>query len=450
MKTADVRGVSARQQGTVFAVAMLFLFMLVNFADKAVLGLTAVPMMNDLGLSPSQFGFISSAFFFLFSASAIIVGFLVNRIQAKWALLVMVVVWSLTQFPIALAGAGFATVLAARIALGAAQGPANPVANHALYKFFPNERRAFPASIVSQGTAVGVIIAVPALGWLITNVSWRAAYVALGIAGLVWAVVWARFGREGTETIGRPEHAGPALDRVPYRRLLLNMTSIGIGLSEFGVYWGLALVIAWFPAYLQIGLGLPPRQVYLIATIPWLLSPPVVMTAAALSQRLMVRGTSSRRARGILSSVYMFMGGGLMLTLPYVEATWLKIAVISLGTTLPYVILTLGPATIGEIAPASQRAAALSVNTAIVTSAGIFAPWVTGYIIEGAATQADGYVQGFVLCGVIAILSGVIGVLLIRPETTREKFRLAAAAGGNAGSVGPSPALRPAGKGAGS
>jgi len=32
---------------------LLFLFMLINFADKAVIGLAAVPIMNDLQLTPS-------------------------------------------------------------------------------------------------------------------------------------------------------------------------------------------------------------------------------------------------------------------------------------------------------------------------------------------------------------------------------------------------------------
>jgi ACS family D-galactonate transporter-like MFS transporter len=46
-------------------VALLFLFMLVNFADKAVIGIAAVPMMQELGLSPSEFGLIGSSFFLL-------------------------------------------------------------------------------------------------------------------------------------------------------------------------------------------------------------------------------------------------------------------------------------------------------------------------------------------------------------------------------------------------
>ena len=67
--------------------ALLFLFMLVNFADKVVVGLAAVPIMDELGLSPTQFGRLGSAFFLLFSVSAVAVGFVVNRVPARWVIL---------------------------------------------------------------------------------------------------------------------------------------------------------------------------------------------------------------------------------------------------------------------------------------------------------------------------------------------------------------------------
>ena len=55
--------------------ALIFLFMFINFADKAVLGLAAQPLMAELQLSPEQFGLIGSAFFLLFPVSAVLVGF---------------------------------------------------------------------------------------------------------------------------------------------------------------------------------------------------------------------------------------------------------------------------------------------------------------------------------------------------------------------------------------
>src|SRR6516165_3781174 len=77
---------------------LLFLLMVVNFADKIVVGLAAVPIMTELKLSPEQFGLLGSSFFLLFSVSAFVVGFIVNRIQARWVLLALAAIWALAQF----------------------------------------------------------------------------------------------------------------------------------------------------------------------------------------------------------------------------------------------------------------------------------------------------------------------------------------------------------------
>ncbi|MBN8986139.1 MAG: MFS transporter, partial [Rhizobiales bacterium] len=79
---------------------LLFLFMVVNFADKIVVGLAAVPIMTDLKLDAEQFGLLGSSFFFLFSISAIVVGFIVNRVATRWVLLALALIWALAQFPI--------------------------------------------------------------------------------------------------------------------------------------------------------------------------------------------------------------------------------------------------------------------------------------------------------------------------------------------------------------
>ena len=62
---------------------LLFLFMLVNFADKIVVGLAGAPIMDELKLTPEQFGLLGSSFFFLFSISAIVVGFIVASSSAR-------------------------------------------------------------------------------------------------------------------------------------------------------------------------------------------------------------------------------------------------------------------------------------------------------------------------------------------------------------------------------
>src|SRR6201997_4876947 len=177
-------------------VALLFLFMLVNFADKAVIGIAAVPIMQELQLSPRQFGLLGSSFYLLFAVSAIVTGFIVNRVQTRWALLVMGLVWALTQFPM-IGTVGFATIAACRIALGAGEGPAYPVALHSTYKWFPNELRTLPTAVIAQGAGIGIMVALPLLNWIIVKYSWHWAFGSLGLSGLVWCALWLAFGREG-------------------------------------------------------------------------------------------------------------------------------------------------------------------------------------------------------------------------------------------------------------
>src|SRR5204863_8042125 len=78
---------------------LLFLYMLVNFADKIVVGLAGVPIMNELQLSPKEFGFLGSAFFFLFSISAVVVASTVNCVPSRRGVLLLALHSALLQFP---------------------------------------------------------------------------------------------------------------------------------------------------------------------------------------------------------------------------------------------------------------------------------------------------------------------------------------------------------------
>src|SRR5258708_23037383 len=135
---------------------LLFLFMLVNFADKIVVGLAGVAIMTELKLEPEQFGLLGSSFFFLFSIAAIVVGFIVNRVATRWVLLALAAVWALAQFPM-MGTVSFTTLLICRVILCAGEGPAFSVAVHAIYKWFPDEQRTLPTAILSQRPPLAVI-----------------------------------------------------------------------------------------------------------------------------------------------------------------------------------------------------------------------------------------------------------------------------------------------------
>jgi MFS family permease len=340
-------------------VVMLFIFMVINFADKAVIGIAAVPMMQELELGPRQFGLIGSSFFFLFALSSVATGFLVNRVPTRWVLLAMAFIWALTQFPM-IGSVGFEALVVCRIALGAGEGPATPVALHSAYKWYPNERRTLPTAFIVQGGAIGVMVALPLLNWVIVRWTWHWAFGSLGLVGLVWCALWLAFGREGSLDNGsvKAKDAAQLSPRVGYAQLLLSPTILACWAAAFGANWALSLALSWQGAYLIKGLGLVQSSIGFLGALPAVGSAVAMLATGWYSQRLLARGASSRLARGILGGLSVFLGGAALAMLPYVPGTSVKIALTTLGVSLSSAIYVISNAVVGEITPPAQRGAA--------------------------------------------------------------------------------------------
>jgi MFS transporter, ACS family, D-galactonate transporter len=407
-------------------VVMLFCFMLINFADKAVLGLSAVPIMRDLGLNYTEFGLIGTSFFALFSLSAVLVGFLVNRVSTKWVLFVMALSWSLFQLPMALP-IGLAALFANRVLLGLGEGPAYPVALHATYKWVPNLRRPLPTSVIALGGAVGAGLVAPAIVYVIVHYSWRNAFAMLGLVGLIWSAVWLVAGKEGPLTEPIAARSG-TYERIPYARLLTSRTFVGQALVGFAAYWLLTLAVVWLPAYLSKGAGYMATEVGWIVSLPALAQIVLMPSACAFSEWLKRRGASSRIARGGIACAGLLIAGLLAFALPRVGGAVLPIVCTALAFSCGTLIFSLGHVMIAEITPTRQRGSMLAIGNAIATLAGPLAPVVMGLIVDTGANAVAGFRTGFMLTGGVVAAVSVLAVLLIDPEGDRARFAAAAAA----------------------
>ena len=78
---------------------------------------------------------------------------------------------------------------------------------------------------------------------------------------------------------------------------------------------------------------------------------------------------------------------------------------------------------IGEFTPEPQRGAVLSIYGAIYPIAGILAPLTMGNVLQQAAVPLDGYLTGFAINGAILVTSGVLGLILLRPDIECARLR---------------------------
>ncbi|MEU3607298.1 MFS transporter [Streptomyces sp. NPDC035033] len=401
---------------------LLVVFMMINFADKAVFGLAADEIRADLGLSATDFGLANSAFFLLFSVAAVVVGLLADRVSLKWLLLIMALLWSVAQVPAALGG-GLAVLIGTRIVLGAAEGPAFPVAQQAALSWFPDDRRNLPGALVTLGVTWGVIIAAPGLTWVIQHHGWRSALWVVAGVGLVWAVAWCLLGADGRyREKDRAPAAAPAdgahapagaRARSAYRRVLGNRTWIGTTAAYFTSYWCVALMLVWLPSYLKNGLGHSSEAAGTLVAVPWALGAVVLLAQAALTGWLMRRGVGSRWARGRVGAGMLFLGALCFLAVPLTDGTGARTALVVAGCGLGGAFATVAVTTVAELAPAARRGGALGTMNAVVTTAGLIAPVVVGRMVDGQG--AAGYQNATVASGVLLLLGAVAAFALIDP-----------------------------------
>ncbi|WP_322050046.1 MFS transporter [Paraburkholderia bannensis] len=424
----DYRGHYGYRPARAWSIAiMLALMMMVNFLDKIVFGMVSVPMMRDLGLTPTQFGLIGGSLNWLFAISAVVGGVLADRVATRVILLLMALSWSLLQLPMLFASS-MAVILVLRVLLGAGEGPASPVALHAIYKWFPDEKRGLPAAVLYQGSALGLFIAGLTIPLITARWGWRANFAVLAVLGFVWCACWLAFGAEGPLDFSRRVAAGRNAQhapRVPWRVLLADRTIVGNFCGHFAANWVLATSLTWMPHYLQAGLGYSASTSGRMFALFVGITTPMGLGLAWLSQQMLCAGTPSRRARGLFIAVALGVAG-LMRMVVFAPALgpFEKVLLLTLSSGLTLAMYSVGPAMLSEVAPDGQRGAILALSNAIGSLAGLSAPLLTGMLIEHArGDTAIGFEQSCVLAGFVLIGCAALCARWLDPQRSRAALR---------------------------
>ncbi|MDR7303566.1 MFS transporter [Haloactinomyces albus] len=415
--------------------ALLGAFMIINFGEKAVLGLVAKPAMAELGISPVQFGFIGSSFFFLFSLSAIVVGVLSSRVSSRKLIAVMALVWALVQFPIFFGG-GAAVLLVCRIILGAGEGPALPIALHATQNWFPAEDRSLPSNVIAIGATLGAVVAAPLLSLVIDSpaLGWRWAFGLLGIASLLWAIAWLAVGRDGPYQSGERTEDGASvspsstekLELVSVRKVLTSTMWIAAVAAGFACFWSQAVLTTWGPRYIGGVLEIGESKVGLIFALPWLFGTVLLIVLGGLGQRFMRSGGSARWGVAGLFGLALVLSGTCMLLMVHTSGA-LAIVLFTVGWGA-FLVFPMAPTAVGYAVNPSQRAVVVSTLVGLASIGGVVSPTVVGYFVERAgdaarAGLASGLTDAFTLTGVLLLITGVASVALINPERTAARLQ---------------------------
>lgn len=409
-------------------VLLLFLVLVANSIDKAVLGFAAKPMMEELGISIGQYGLLASSFYSLFAIGGLLVAFLIApHTRPRYILAALLLVWSVVQLPIVIAAA-FPILITCRVILGMAEGAGTPTALTCCHEWFADRERNIPSAVVMFGTTAGPLAAAPLLSYLIAGYGWRAAFLVCSLLGLTILALWQLLGADGPFAARRSAEPSPDTQASPGQRAIWSdSTVLGLCLTGFTAYWITSFVITWLAPFVSLGLG------YSLVETGWIVASIHAAHAVLLfgltfvSQMMLRSGRSSRAARAMVMTACLLMACMAFALAAFVLDNAVRLTALAIATGLAGPIYPLSASMISEIAPPADRNRMVTTIFAVITVAGVLSPTLTGWAV--ARETASGWEQALLLQAMVAAVGGVVAFAMLHPGRTIERFekRLAGA-----------------------
>ncbi|HVO10988.1 MAG TPA: MFS transporter [Vicinamibacteria bacterium] len=395
-------GASGLSRGTAgFGLAILTLLNFVNYIDRYVLPAVAPRVKEALSLSDEQLGLVGSAFLlsYLFTSPAF--GYLGDRFSRTRLMGLGVALWS-----VATAGAGlarsFAQMMVARGAVGVGEASYAAISPALLSDYYPRERRGRVFAVfylaIPVGSAVGYLLG----GLLEHHFGWRAAFFAVGLPGLLLALLTLTIADVPRGINDPPEARAEGSYGESLRALVRNRRYLRAVLGYAAYTFAVGGLSFWAPVYFSRERGLPlGRADLLVGGVSVVAGIGGTFAGGWLADRLATR----------VRQAYLYVSGvSMLLAMPL---SWVALAArtpaVYVGALLLaefMVFLSTGPinVVIVSVVPVAMRATAMAGSIFVIHLLGdAAAPWVVG-----ALSDRIGMARAVLIMPLAIAASGVI------------------------------------------
>jgi ACS family hexuronate transporter-like MFS transporter len=353
----------------------LFFATLLNYFDRQILSLVSPVLRVQFSLSAVQYAYLLNSFLLGYTLLQLVAGLVVDRIGARTSMILAMLWWSTAGAAAAFARTPNELALCLFL-MGVGESANWPTAVKAVQQWFPPEKRAVAVGFFNTGSSVGAILAPFIVTRLTLHYSWRAAFIACGILGLLWVGPWRMV-----------YHSAPRsdLDAGPERERGLNFLRdprawgvIGARFFADSIWF---FYIFWLPDYLTHVQKLSLAAVGSLAWIPFVAAGLGNFAGGAASGKLVKLGRPPVRARLIvmgLSAAVMVAGAAIRFCHRPGLALALISAVVFAYSAWAANVLTLP----SDLFPASRVAAVVGASGTVAGLGGMLTTHVAGLVID--------------------------------------------------------------------
>lgn len=410
-----MRPTSTRGIVVVFAVALA----VVQYIDRVAVSQAAPLMMEDLGLTKEQMSWVFSAFTLAYALFEIPSGYLGDRIGPRKVLLRIVLWWSFFT-----AATGWSwnlvSLIATRFLFGAGEAGCFPNLTKAFNRWLPATERSRAQGIMWMSARWGGAVTPLLVYACLTVMTWRQAFVAFGLLGVIWAVVFARWYRDDPRThpgVNAAEAAllpppPPGSDHlhVPWRRMATSPTVWCLCGQYAAMSYAWYFFVTWFPTYLLEVWSFDLKASAALAGLPLFLGGFGSLAAGWLTPFLAHR-IGVGRARRWLGAGAMATAAGLLVASTFATNPFVAVALIAM---VSFVMDLTMPGSWTTCMDIGGRATATLGGTMNMMGqfGGFVSPIVLGMIVGRTGEWATTFYVTAVVC-----LAGAACWLFIDPTT---------------------------------
>lgn len=262
--------------------AMTMALAAITYLDRVAIGVARPYIARDLDLSPTQMGYVFSAFYLSYALFEIPTGWWGDKVGTRKVLTRIVIWWSaftvLTGFAFS-----YSSLLVVRFLFGAGEAGAWPNVARTFSRWFPRRDRGTVQGTFFMGAHLAGGLTPLLATALLAYMDWRTLFFVFGSIGFVWALAWYRWFRDTPAEhpdVSAAERAfiedgnvpdDRPLEKTQWKRLLANRTVVCLCLMYFTQTFGNAFYVTWLPTYLA-SRGLSVTVAAILSGLPLTLS----------------------------------------------------------------------------------------------------------------------------------------------------------------------------------
>jgi sugar phosphate permease len=398
-------------------VILLLIGAIVNYLDRANLSIANTTIAAEFGLSSTKMGVLLSAFLWPYAIANLPSGWLVDKFGSKKMFSWACGLWS-TATLICSFVSSYPIFYMMRIFLGIAESPFFTVGLKVNQKWFSNEERGVPVSVINTGSQIANAVAPPLLTSLMLTLGWRGMFVIIGILGFAVLLVWMKLYRDPTseetlaikgslELAAEQRKAESSEKQASWGELFKFKNTWSMIIGNFGIMFTIWVYLTWLPAYLVKARGFSLQQMGVVASIPFICGIIGVLVGGYLSDYLIGKGIQAITARKVPIVGGAILAAASVAPLPFIKSTIISVILLSVGyfaSQLPSgVIWTLA----ADVAPSNQVASLGAIQNFGGFLGAAMAPIVAGIIIDKTGNFNNVFLLGAGLLILGAISYGV-------------------------------------------